>query len=237
MLILFRLIFTGLFIGLLSRAAHDAHANLSNDVVTAGNFALAIIVGFAAAATWAPVLGEAVAGPMTGTLTDGSISQDNSGLIRWIRRLENRGWRRTVVLCCFVEGVRHPRLPAAFVLGMNNARPGSLMERVFSREVFRFNNVANCVRAHDILKLRHDVDPGFHREAEVNLALRSHVREPRPEPVALPVPPAPPAPPLLRNPRIRLFAAPFSGNPRAVRRSGVPVEEPNPRPLDGPEPS
>lgn len=211
MLLIFRILFTGLFVGLLAHAAREAHLNLSNDIGNAGNFVLAVLIGIAAAATWAPVLGEVVAGPMTGTLTDGSVSQDNTGLIRWIRRLEARGWRRLVVVLCFVEGVRHPRLPAAFVLGMNNTRPGSWLERVFSEEVFRFNNVANCVRAHDILKLRHDVNPGLHREAEVNLAIRSHIREPRPEAAILAVPAAPPPPPLQRNERIRLFAAPFSG--------------------------
>ena len=237
MLLLFRIIFTGLFVGLLSRAAYEAHANLSNDIGNAGNFALAIVLGFAAAATWAPVLGEAVAGPMTGTLTDGSVSQDNSGLIRWIRRLEHRGWRRVVVVLCFVEGVRHPRLPAAFVLGMNNSRPGSWLEGVFSREVFRFNNVANCVRAHDILKLRHDIDPGLHREAEVNLALRSHIRAPRPEPAILPVPVAPSAPALRRNPRIRLFSAPFSGTHPLGSQPGIPPAEPGAQSPDRPDPS
>ena len=216
MLLLFRFLFTGLFVGLLAHAAYAAHTNSANDVGNAGNFALAVILGIAASATWAPVLGEVVAGPMTGTLTDGSVSQDTTLLIRWTRRLEMKGWRRIVVFLAFVEGVRHPRLPAAFVIGMNQSRPGSWLERVFSREVYRFNNVANCVRAHDILKLRHDVDPGPHREVEVNLALRAHVREPRPEPSILPVPEAPPPPPLQRNSRIRLFAAAFAGTTETV---------------------
>ena len=234
MLLLFRFLFTGLFVGLLAHAAYAAHANSANDVGNAGNFALAVVLGIAASATWAPVLGEAVAGPMTGTLTDGSVSQDNTRLIRWVRRLESKGWRRTVVFLAFLEGVRHPRLPAAFVIGMNQSRPGSWLERVFSREVYRFNNVANCVRAHDILKLRHDVDPGLHREAEVNLALRAHVREARPEPAILPVPEAPPPPPLQRNSRIRLFAAAFSGAADVV--SPVPRSTTEPEATDKPQP-
>lgn len=231
MLLILRILFTGLFVGMLAHAAAAAHANQANDLGNAGNFAAAVILGIAASATWAPVLGEAVAGPMTGTLTGGSVSQDTTRLIRWTRRLEVRGWRRTVVFLAFVEGVRHPLLPAAFVIGMNNSRPGTWLERVFSLEVYRFNNVANCVRAHDILKLRHDVDPGLHREAEVNLSIRAHLREPRPEPAILPVPEAPPPPPLQRNSRIRLFATAFSGSPDAelsAPKSPRPPEETQP---------
>ena len=154
MLFLFRVFFTGLFVWLLWRASHVASGNLEADVANAGNFALAIIAGFGAAFTWAPLLGEAVAGPMTGTLTDGSVSQDITKLVRFIRRCEARGWRRLTLLLCFAEGVRHPKLPAAFVVGLANASPGSWLEKVFAKEVFRFGNVANCVRAHDLLKLR-----------------------------------------------------------------------------------
>jgi hypothetical protein len=101
--------------------------------------------------------------------------------------------------------VRHPNLPAAFVVGMNNARPGSWLEKVFAREVWRFNNITNCVRAHEILRTRHRIDPGTHEQAEINLALMSQVREPAPALPPLAVPAAPPAPLPKRNARIRLF--------------------------------
>lgn len=205
MLILFRAFFTALFLWLVVESAREASANRNDDLGHAGRFALAVVVGLVAGLTWAPVLGRAVAGPMTGLMTDGSVSEDRTGLIRFARRCEARGWRRMSVLASFAEAVRHPDLPAAFVVGMNNARPGSWLERAFAREVWRFNNVANCVRAHEILRLRHLEDPGVHEQAEVNLSLMSHLREPGPEPGLLVVPDAPPMPLPKRNARIQLF--------------------------------
>jgi hypothetical protein len=207
MLSLFRIAFTGLFGWLLWRARHLASGNLEADVVNAGNFGLALVVGLAAAATWAPLLGELVAGPMTGPLTDGPAAQDHAGLLRLIRRCELRGWRRLTLLLCFVEGVRHPKLPAAFVIGMNQASPGSWLEKAFAREVFGFSNVANCLRAHDILKLRHDLDLGAHPQSEINRALLAHRRERRPDAPLLAVPPPTAPPPLRRRANIKLFTA------------------------------
>ena len=206
MLFLFRIFLTGLFGWLMWRASHVAVGGLQADVLNAGSFALAVIVGFFAALTWAPLLGELIAGPMTGVLTDGSVAPDNTWLIRYIRRCETRGWRRLTLMLCFAEGVRHPRLPAAFVIGMHNASPGSWLEMVFAREVFCFNNVANCVRAHDILKLRHDLDPGAHPQPEVSLALLAHMREGRPDASTMAVPRSPAGLPLARKPNIKLFA-------------------------------
>jgi hypothetical protein len=77
---------------------------------------------------------------------------------------------------------------------------------VFAKEVFRFNNVANCVRAHDILKLRHDIDPGPHLQPEVNLQIMAHVRETRPEMPLIKLGVSAPRPALVRNQRIKLFA-------------------------------
>lgn len=207
MLVLFRVFFTCLFLWLLARAGREASANLNDDVNNAGLFALAVVVGIAAGATWAPVLGRAVAGPMTGLMTDGTVSEDRTWLIRFARRCEARGSCRMAVLAAFAEGVRHPNLPAAFVVGMNNARPGSWLERAFAREVWKFNHVANCVKAHEILRTRHNEDPGTHEQAEVNLSLMSHLKEPLPELEPLAVPAAPPAPLPKRNARIRLFGS------------------------------
>lgn len=206
MLALLRLLFTGLFCWLLWTAASQARADLNNDAVNAGRFALAILAGFAAAVCWAPLLGSAVAGPLTGTMTDGSAAQSHGGLVRWAQRCEARKWRRLALFFCLCDGVRRPHLPAAFVIGMNNARPGTWLQGVFAREVWRFSNVANCLRAHAILTGEHGVKPGRHPSPEVNLALMAHVRPERPPVEVLAVPQAP-APVLARNPRIRLFAA------------------------------
>jgi hypothetical protein len=113
-----------------------------------------------------------------------------------------------VVALCFLEGVRHPRLPAQFVIGMNHARPGSWLEKVFAREVYKFSNVANAAKAREILRVRHNADPGPHARIEVNLALLADERVPRPEVGVVTVPAAPPPPPLTRNESIRLFSKP-----------------------------
>jgi hypothetical protein len=214
MLLLFlRILLTGGFVYCLWSASHEASANLNQDVVNAGRFALAIIIGFGAAFTWAPLLGETIAGPVTGLMTDGSVSEHNSWLVRAIRRCEARGWRRLTVCLCFIEGVRRPRLPAAFVIGMHNARPGSWIEKAFAREVWRFSNLTNCIRAHDVLALRHDARPDVHPVPEVSLALLAHLREPRADAEIIPVPPAPAPPPLHRRSSIRLFAGADHADP------------------------
>lgn len=206
LLLLLRIVLSGAFVWLLWSASTEASANLSADVVNAGRFALAIVVGFGAALTWAPVLGEEIAGPVTGLMSDGSVAQINFRLVRWAKNCQNRGWRRLALLLAFVEGVRRPNLPAAFVIGMRCAQPGSWLELAFAREVWRFNNVANCVRAYDILVLHHDCRPRAHPVPEVNLALLAHTRPVPPPAEVLPLPSAPPPPPLERNERIRLFA-------------------------------
>lgn len=204
-LVVLRVVLTAAFVLLLHLASVEASANLNNDVTNAGWFALAVVVGFAASLTWAPLLGEVVAGPVTGLMKDGSPSDGNSWLIGFIRRCEARGWRRLTVGLAFTEGVLRPNLPAAFIIGMHNARPCSWLERVFAQEVWTFNHVGNCVRAHDVLALRHDRRPAVHPVPEVNLALMAHLRVPPRAAEILPVPPAPPMPPLKRRRSIRLF--------------------------------
>jgi hypothetical protein len=206
-LLILRIVLTTAFVLLLRDASKESSANLNNDVLNAGRFALAVVAGFAASLTWAPLLGEMVAGPVTGLMKDGSPSDGNSWLIGVIRRCEARGWRRVTVALAFMEAVRHPNLPVAYIIGLNQARPCSWLERVFAQEVWRFNHIGNCVRAHDILALRHDRRPPLHPVPEVNLALMAHLRVPPPAADIVTVPPAPPPPPLTRRRSIKLFAA------------------------------
>jgi hypothetical protein len=213
-LLILRVVLTGAFFYFLRLAASESSANLEQDVVNAGRFALAISFGIAAGLTWAPVFGETIAGPVTGLMTDGSVSEDNSWVIRLAKRFEAQGRHGWTVLLCFLEGVRRPNLPAAFVLGMHNARPGSWFEKVFAREVWKFNSVVNALEAHEVLALRHDERPSMHPVPEVNLALLASLREPPPEPQIVPLPPSEPRPTLKRNHRIRLFAGAES-NPEA----------------------
>ena len=71
-------------------------------------------------------------------------------------------------------------MPSAFVIGLKNARPGSWLEKVFAREVFRFHNTQHCIQAYLALK-RHGIDPRPHPNQEINVALLSLDRPDRPE--------------------------------------------------------
>lgn len=211
MLVLFRLVFTGLFFWLIARMHQTGPDSVGSDLASAGWLALAILVGIAAACTWAPVLGEAVAAPVADLHVDGSVSGAREGLMRPIRWTVARGWRRTALALCFVEGVLHPHLPAHFLIGLQQARPGSWLEKVFAREVFRFSNLQGCLHAREVLRLNHRLDPGPHENPEINLAILNAGREERPPlpPVHLPM--DQPTPPLGRNAKIRLFG----GSPTA----------------------
>ena len=219
MLALFRLLFTGALIyGVVAVVRNANSAPQTGDLANAFWVAWCVIAGLCAALTWAPLVGEKVAGPITGLMTNARYVERKNGLMRLVRWLEGRRQRRLVRWLCFIEGVRHPWLPAPFVTGMNNCVPGSWIERAFAREVYRFNNVKQVVRAHEVLR-RHGVTPPPHANAGVNivlLSLHKAVAPPRPP---MPVPPAAP-PPLRRNPRVQIFnempappAPPTDANP------------------------
>ena len=157
---------------------------------------------------WAPVIGERISDPLTGTLTqETSLPPDSNALVRWIRYFQRKGFHRVALLLVFVEGIRHPDLPQPALLGLRSVREGSFLERVFAFEVYRYNNIQNCLHAHKILTERHNTVPPLHKHPEVNLAIMNLNREPHREPVKFQVktpeekPPPPP-----RNPRIRLFS-------------------------------
>jgi hypothetical protein len=167
---------------------------------------MGVCVGLAVlnALVWAPYLGAKVSGPLTHTITESTYVERTNWILRILRWLEARRWRRATLFFAFWEGVRHPSWPGAFVIGMRNARPGSWLEKVFAREVFRFNNTQHCVQAYLVLK-RHGLDPRPHPNQEINIVLLSLDRPPRPEAEVVEVPVADKAPPLKRNPQIRLF--------------------------------
>lgn len=203
MFVLLRIIFTGLFVWLLLHLETDS-PNLEGDVSNAGWLAAAVITGIGTAVVWAPWIGTRIATPLTDVMTDGSVMIDDRPLLRWIHKCERRDWRGLGVFLCFVEGVREPDLPGAFVFGMNLARPGSWLESVFARRVYDFNNVFHCVRALEILRFWHGIDPGPHNQIEVRLAVLSTEITARPERAPVAVPSAPPPQTLKRNTAIRL---------------------------------
>lgn len=207
MLVVLRFIFTGLFIWLLLHLESDS-PNLEGDVSNAGWLAAAVITGIATAVVWAPWIGTRIATPLTDVMVDGTVIVDDRLLLRWIHRCERRGWRSLGVILCFIEGVREPDLPGAFVFGMNMAKPGSWLESAFARRVYDFNNVFHCVRALEILRFWHGIDPGQHPQVEVRLAVLSTEISVRPAQPMLAVPSAPLPQTLKRNTAIRLPGSP-----------------------------
>ena len=203
-LIILRLVF-GLAMAYCIRGAmQNAEQDpMGGDIANAGWLALSVIVGIANAVVWAPFLGAKVAQAMTGSITESTYMEQKNHLLRLIYWLQGRGFRRLAAFFCFFEGIHHPELPTAFVIGMKNARPGSWLEKVFAREVFRFENVQNCITAYKILKQR-GIDPRPHQNAQVTLALQEIDRVVGPDPELLKVPKAQP-PELKRNSRIQIF--------------------------------
>lgn len=204
---LFRLLFIGgLAFGIYQAWRLPRTGQVDADLTGALWLAFAVIMGIGAALAWAPVLVGRAVDPLV-DLPEGrseSILQSR-GLMGVIARSDARGHRRLARWLCFWEGVRHPRYPAQFIIGLRNARPGSWLEKAFAREVFRFNGVDNCLRAAEVLR-RHGLPPTSHPNPSVNQALHALNRPAIPERPAVPVPESE-APPLKRNLRIQLPAA------------------------------
>lgn len=155
---------------------------------------------------WAPVIGEKISTPLTAGFTEEtSLPTPVNPWIRRITRLQARGYHRLALTCCFLEGLRHPDLPHPALLGLRSVRPGSLLEKWFAREVYRYNNIQNCLLAYTILKERHGETPPPHKQPEVNLAILSLTRQPAPEAPKLKVESNAAPPRLERNRRIKLF--------------------------------
>jgi len=176
----------------------------SGDLTNAFWLAVALVLALANAAAWAPFLGARISEPLTGILTEGTCGERKNHLLGLAHWLEARRWRRPTLWVCFLEGVHHPELPAAFVLGLRNSRQGSWLEKVFAREVFRFDNAQHCVEAFHALR-RHRIDPRPHPNAAVNQVLISLERQARPEPPIVPLPSAELPAPVQRHPDIQLF--------------------------------
>lgn len=205
MLVILRVLFGFALFAVIGRAVEVAGPEPQTEGTTdAAYLAVAVIIGIANAVVWAPWVGQWMADPLTGAFTSGNPGDFSNPVLQFAHKLALRGWRRAALLFAFLEGVRHPDLPGAFVLGMQQARKGSWLEKVFAREVWRFDNADNCLKAWRILR-EHGVEPDLHRRPEVNLLLLSQVREVPPTPSMLKVAPAPPVPRPSRNPRIRIF--------------------------------
>lgn len=213
----------------------------AGDLTGAYYLVVCVFLAILNALVWAPYLGAKVSGPLTGMITESTYVEGTNWVLRLIRWLDARRYRRAVTLLCFLEGIRHPTAPFAFVVGLNNARPGSWLEKVYAREVFRFNNTTHCVQAYLALQ-RHDIDPRPHPSQEVNIMLLSLERPARPDPAPMAVPAAPRPAPLKRNPRIRLFKRggaeePASSPAEPVAQDPVPPVGPMPEASQSTAPS
>jgi hypothetical protein len=205
MLVILRIIFTGLFFYCVMQARDNAENNLvAGDMANAFWVGAGVIVAIVCAITWAPYIGGKVADPMAGGMVNSDPIERPKRLLRVIRWLDSKERAPGLIrFLCFIEGVRVPWLPTAFQIGLNNSKPGSWLEKVYAREVFRFNNVERCMRAFEVLQ-RHGIDPRPHNNPDVNTALMSLDRGVAPDPSLMQVAPAPPPPPLKRNERIKI---------------------------------
>jgi hypothetical protein len=202
MLIALRIVFGALIYWAFKEARLNAEVNPeSGDLSNAYWVAVVVILAIANSAVWAPYFGERLADPLTGATVNAEYKERTNYLFKLIRWLETRGHKSLVTFLCFIEGVRAPYLPAAFVIGMNNARRGSWLEKIYALEVFKFNNAQNCLKAYEILK-RRGIDPPPHGSPGVNLVLISSEHEVKETPPPMGVPPAPPPPKLERDKRI-----------------------------------
>jgi hypothetical protein len=205
MLILLRLIFTGAFIYCIVQARDNARTNLeAGDLTNAFWVGAGVFAAIASAIVWAPYFGAKVADPLTGGMVN-SPSAERKNFVMWlVRWLEKKEKHPALIRwLCFIEGVRAPWLPTGFAIGLAHAKPGSWLERVYAREVFRFNNAENCLRAFHAL-MRQGIDPRPHSNPDVNIVLMSLERSSAPEPQKLEVPTAPPPAPLARDQRIKI---------------------------------
>jgi len=203
-LILVRIPLTLLFAYSLAKAVLRESELSGGDMVFLLGYALAGAVVMAV--LWAPVVGEKLSDPLTSTFThETSLPPKANTLVRWITRLQGRRYHRVALLLVFIEGVRHPDLPQPALLGLRSVRPGSFLEKCLAREVYKFNNVQNCLHAYKILTERHGITPPLHKHPEVNLALMNLSRERPPEPTTIALKPTAEPAPQARNPRIKLF--------------------------------
>ncbi|MCP5516834.1 MAG: hypothetical protein H7A45_06190 [Verrucomicrobiales bacterium] len=205
MLILLRILFGGALLYALAVAIGAAESGVGGDLAPALHLAVGLFLALANAIVWAPWIGGKIADPISGMFTSDSSGGRPNLWLALAHRFEARRWRRLALLLAFAEGVRHPDQPGAFAVGLRTARPGSWLERVFAREVYRFDNIQNSVRAYQILRT-HGERPLPHRNKEISATLLALDREQRPPPTVLAVPQAAAAAPR-RNPRIRLFQA------------------------------
>ncbi|MBM3876439.1 MAG: hypothetical protein FJ386_06940 [Verrucomicrobia bacterium] len=214
MLTILRILFTGALVFVMWRGSQEGPGSGAADTTAAYYMGLSLILAIGTGIVWAPAVGAMVVAPLDATLTCGSFMVEEHKSLRLVYWLIKRKHRRLAVFFCLVEAVNHPDWPTAYNIGMRHAKRGSRLERIFAKEVWRFDNAQNALLAHEVLR-RHGVAPPPHTNSEVmwQLTMREKKETPMREPI--PVPPAASPPPLKRNPLIKLYqeeAEPSAGD-------------------------
>lgn len=205
MLIVMRIFLGAAFLHFARLAWLNAEQNPSaGDLSNAFYTAICVVLAIANAVVWAPYIGNKLSDPLTSTVVESTFVERVNYLMKLAQWFSKKRRRRTVLLLSFVEGIRNPWSPVPFLMGMRHARPGTWLEKVFAREVYRFGNIQNCVRAFQILK-EHGCVPATHDNPEVNMAIMAMERQAPREVPAVKLPPSVPPPRLRRNRRIALF--------------------------------
>ncbi len=212
MLTLLRILFTGawIFLFLLARQNAIDHPN-SGDLMNAFYLAAILAVGLAVGAVWTPYFADVLCGPLLGTISEIPQLNDDSRLRRLTNWALRHRHRRLVLFLCCVDGLFHPDLPRPFLTGMHEAKPGSRLERIFAREVFRFENAVNCAEAEKVLD-RHGIKPGRHWSVSINYLLTQRKMVLRPPADVIALPRHNKQVPVPRNPKIKLFRRAGSTN-------------------------
>ena len=152
---------------------------------------------------WTPFIGARLVSPLTGSYIRTSYSKRKNRLVRMIHRMEKKGWRRRVVWASWLAGHIRPNEPEVFYLGLQNAAPGSGMQRYFAEKVYQFLNGRRCLEAFLILRSL-GYEPAPHREQSINRIVLAHVSRKSLKPKTMPVPAITQAPFMAPNPAIRL---------------------------------
>lgn len=205
MILFLRILFTVWWGTLLVSLGISAQLGLERDVEIVGQLAMLVLIGIPTGIVWTPWLADRLCGPMMGVLTDSTFYDSKRTLRKFMLWAHYKGHRRSALFVAILEGLFHPYEAEAFIIGLQNTRPGSWLEKNFASEVFRFNNVQNAVKAAEILR-SHGIPPREHRTNEISIILKHLRRFRKPDPALLKVPKLPPVQKMPRNGRIKLFA-------------------------------
>jgi hypothetical protein len=122
--LILRIFATGLFLYMISIVSgYQSDYTEAGDTTPALLMVGTVVTALFASMTWAPFLGNLVAGPLMGNYIGDSVLVDRFLTIRLIRWLDARHWRRAALVVCFWEGLNRPWMPTSFVVGMKTANP------------------------------------------------------------------------------------------------------------------